>query len=29
VDALDRLSDPTEDQLRQICLDESNNPENA
>jgi hypothetical protein len=29
VDALDRLNDPSEEQLRQICLDESSNPENA
>jgi hypothetical protein len=29
VNALDRLGDPTEDQLKMICVDESENPENA
>lgn len=29
VDALERLSNPTEDQLKMICVDESQNPENA
>jgi hypothetical protein len=29
VNALDRLGDPTEDQLKLICVDESENPENA
>ena len=29
VDAADRLSNPTEDQLKLICVDESKNPENA
>ncbi len=28
VDALDRLSNPTEDQLRIMCVDESLNPQN-
>lgn len=28
VNALKRLSNPTEDQLRLICVDESKNPEN-
>ena len=26
--ALDRLDNPSEDQLRSICVDESNNPQN-
>jgi hypothetical protein len=29
VNALDRLDNPTEDQLKMICVDESENPENA
>ena len=29
VDSLDRLQNPTEEQLRLICVDESTNPENA
>ena len=28
VDALARLSNPTEDQLKTICVDESENPQN-
>lgn len=28
VDALDRLDSPTEEQLRTICVDESENPQN-
>ncbi len=28
VDSLRRLPDPTEDQLKLICVDESNNPQN-
>jgi hypothetical protein len=28
VKALDRLDNPTEDQLKMICVDESNNPHN-
>ncbi|MGD8440692.1 MAG: hypothetical protein PVG53_09155 [Holophagae bacterium] len=28
VDALNRLSNPTEDQLKTICVDESANPHN-
>lgn len=28
VDALKRLSNPTEDQLKLICVDESKNPQN-
>lgn len=28
VDALDKLSNPGEDQLRMICLEESANPQN-
>lgn len=28
VNALDRLSDPSEDQLKLICVDESENPHN-
>ena len=28
VDALDRLDNPTEDQLKLICVDESLNPQN-
>ena len=28
VNALDRISNPTEDQLRTICVDESTNPQN-
>ena len=29
VNALKRISNPTEDQLKTICVDESANPENA
>ena len=29
VDALDRLNEPTEKELKLICVDESANPENA
>jgi hypothetical protein len=28
VSALDRLDNPTEEQLKMICVDESNNPQN-
>jgi hypothetical protein len=28
VNALDKLSNPTEDQLRMICVEESSNPQN-
>ena len=28
VDALDRLKNPTEEQLKMICVDESQNPQN-
>ena len=28
VSALDRLENPTEEQLKMICVDESNNPQN-
>lgn len=28
VSALDRLADPTEEQLKTICVDESENPQN-
>lgn len=28
VNALDRIQNPTEDQLRTICVDESTNPQN-
>ncbi len=28
VDALNRLENPTEDQLKTICVDESENPQN-
>jgi hypothetical protein len=28
VDALDRLASPSEDQLKMICVDESENPQN-
>ena len=28
VDALDRLENPTEDQLKMICVNESDNPQN-
>ena len=28
VEALKRLADPTEDQLKMICVDESDNPQN-
>ena len=28
VDALDKLSNPNEDQLRMICVEESSNPQN-
>ena len=28
VDALDRLENPTEEQLKMICVDESKNPQN-
>jgi hypothetical protein len=28
VEALDRLDSPTEDQLKLICVDESDNPQN-
>lgn len=28
VDALNRLDNPTEDQLKLICVDESDNPQN-
>jgi hypothetical protein len=28
VDSLDRLNDPTEDQLKTICVEESDNPQN-
>ncbi|MFC2173155.1 hypothetical protein ACFLU6_11065 [Acidobacteriota bacterium] len=29
VTALERIQNPTEDQLKMICVDESKNPENA
>lgn len=28
VDALDRMQDPNEEQLKMICVDESQNPQN-
>ena len=28
VDALDRIENPTEDQLKLMCIDESDNPQN-
>lgn len=28
VDSLDRLNNPTEDQLKTICVEESDNPQN-
>jgi hypothetical protein len=28
IDALDRLDNPTEEQLKTICVDESRNPQN-